>query len=167
MVADNCRRILMMAGLRRRDRRADCRGGLHPIRDFGGGGSLPKCHAAGTSHHRSFCQNGGGTPVPIEAAGMVSRRLHNASKNSGDLRVFPRTWVESTSSGKCRCINALASEVARHQQVTKTADIRFNSRRLHQPSRSIRRRLPRRSFSEGGLAQSVTHFGSASHFRAG
>lgn len=39
--------------------------------------------------------------------------------------------MESTSSGKCRRINALASEVARHQQVTKTADYRFNSRRRH------------------------------------
>jgi len=39
--------------------------------------------------------------------------------------------VETTSSGKRRRINALASEVARHQQVTKTADLDFNSRRLH------------------------------------
>ena len=40
--------------------------------------------------------------------------------------------MESTGSGKHRRINALASEVARHQQVTKTADFEFNSRRLHQ-----------------------------------
>ena len=39
--------------------------------------------------------------------------------------------MESTSSGKHRRINALASEVARHQQVRKSADFNFNSRRLH------------------------------------
>lgn len=39
--------------------------------------------------------------------------------------------MESTSSRKHRRINALASEVARHQQVTETADFKFNSRRLH------------------------------------
>ena len=46
---------------------------------FGGGGNLPKCHAAGTPYNRSRRQNGGGNTVPIEAAGTVSRRLHNAS----------------------------------------------------------------------------------------
>jgi hypothetical protein len=39
--------------------------------------------------------------------------------------------VESTSSGKHHRINALASEVARHQQFKKSADFQFNSRRLH------------------------------------
>ena len=46
--------------------------------------------------------------------------------------------MESTSSGKHRRINALASEVARHQQVTKTADFRFNSRRLQHASQISR-----------------------------
>ena len=36
--------------------------------------------------------------------------------------------MESTSGGKRRRINALASEVARHQQFRKTANLRFNSR---------------------------------------
>ncbi len=41
--------------------------------------------------------------------------------------------MEPTSSGKHRCINALASEVARHQQFRKAADFKCNSRRLHFP----------------------------------
>jgi len=65
------------------------------------------------------------------AAGTLSRRLQNAAKNWVDFRGLLRTPVESTSSGKHRRVNALASEVARHQQVTKTADFSFNSRRLH------------------------------------
>ena len=63
--------------------------------------------------------------------------------------------METTNRRKRHRLNALASEVARHQQVRNSADFRFNSRRLHQPSLCIRRRLSRRSSpefsSEGGL----------------
>jgi hypothetical protein len=38
--------------------------------------------------------------------------------------------VETTSGGKRHRINELASEVARHQQVAKSADFEFDSRRL-------------------------------------
>jgi hypothetical protein len=40
--------------------------------------------------------------------------------------------VESTSGGNYQRINPFASEVARHQLVRKSADLKFNSRRLHQ-----------------------------------
>jgi hypothetical protein len=35
--------------------------------------------------------------------------------------------VEATSGGKDHRINALASEIVRHQQVRKSADLGFNS----------------------------------------
>lgn len=73
------------------------------------------------------------------AAGIMlndSRRLQNASTNRVDLGAFLGTRVESTSSGKHGRINALASEVARHQQIPKTADFNFNSRRLQHFSKS-------------------------------
>ena len=39
--------------------------------------------------------------------------------------------METTSGAKRRRLNELASEVARHQQVRKSADFVFDSRRLH------------------------------------
>lgn len=43
--------------------------------------------------------------------------------------------------------------------------VKFDSRRLHQPSRLIRRRLPTVAFGEGGLCQSVTRVGWQANFR--
>jgi hypothetical protein len=70
--------------------------------------------------------------VANRECGNLSRRLQHASKNWGDFGSFPRTGVKSTAASKHRYINALASEVARHQQVRKSADAGFNARRLHQ-----------------------------------
>jgi hypothetical protein len=42
--------------------------------------------------------------------------------------------VETTSGSKRCRINELASEVAHHQQVRKTGQFSFDSRRLHQTS---------------------------------
>ena len=62
---------------------------------------------------------GGGKPFPPPldemAAGIVSRRLHNASKHWVDFRGFLRTPVETATDDKRRCINELASEAVRHQ----------------------------------------------------
>jgi hypothetical protein len=40
--------------------------------------------------------------------------------------------VETTTGGNHRRVNALAPEVARHQEVPKRATFEFDSRRLHQ-----------------------------------
>lgn len=40
----------------------------------------------------------------------------------------------------------------------------FNSRRLHQPSRSCQAKVARRSFSEGGPTQSLTRYGWQANF---
>jgi hypothetical protein len=60
----------------------------------------------------------------------VSRRLQNASKNRVESGGFPRTSVETASSGKRRPLNELAPEVARHQSVARTRYFEFDSRRL-------------------------------------
>ena len=65
------------------------------------------------------------------AAGAPSRRLRYPSRNRVDSCRSPRTPVESRDGGKCCGLNALAPEVARHQQVDDCADFAFNSRRLH------------------------------------
>jgi hypothetical protein len=46
--------------------------------------------------------------------------------------------VENRNDDKCRDLNALAPEVARHQQVDDCADFAFNSRRLHHSRDSSR-----------------------------
>ena len=43
--------------------------------------------------------------------------------------------MNSANGGNCRRQNALAPEVARHQQVTDLALFAFNSRRLHHSTR--------------------------------
>jgi hypothetical protein len=53
--------------------------------------------------------------------------------------------VEPTSGDNRRRVNALASEVARHQQFKDSADFSFNSRRLHhstRPRQRMRRMVP-------------------------
>jgi hypothetical protein len=61
--------------------------------------------------------------------------------------------------GNCSRLNALAQEVARHQQVDGRTTFAFDFRRLHQPSRSIQAKVAHRSLGEGGLTQSVTRYG--------
>lgn len=98
---------------------------------LGGGGNLPVRLVAGTSLGTSFFQIGGGTlsrsgrRARCPAASKLPPRSRSISEDSRGRR-----WT--TSSGKHCCINALASEVARHQQFRKFADFKFNSRRLHQ-----------------------------------
>ena len=66
----------------------------------GGARNLPECHGAGTSHHRSLCQNGGGTwsrsqrrarcpATSIRHSARLQRRFENnlwASHPHGTLR---------------------------------------------------------------------------------
>lgn len=79
------------------------------------------------------------------AAGTLSRRLQYPSKNRVDFSGFARTSVESADAGNCRRLNALAPEVARHQQVDDRATFAFDSRRLHQPSLTLQAKAARRS----------------------
>jgi hypothetical protein len=77
------------------------------------------------------------------AAGTSSRRLLYPSKNRVDFSGSARTAVESRNVGNYRRLNALAPEVARHQQVDDRADFAFDSRRLHSiASTSLGHRAP-------------------------
>ena len=69
--------------------------------------------------------------VRTRAAGPVSRRLQYPSKKGVDSRGVPRGSVNSANCAKCRRMNALSPEVARHQSVNDRAALAFNSRRLH------------------------------------
>jgi hypothetical protein len=64
------------------------------------------------------------------AAGTPSRRLQYPSKDHVDFSRLPGTAVEGIAAGNCCRLNALAPEVARHQQVDDRAEFAFDSRRF-------------------------------------
>jgi len=74
---------------------------------------------------------------------MLSRRLQNVSMNTVEHRGWLWTSVETTSANNCRRLNELAPEVARHQSVSKRANQRFDSRRLHHSIRPRSGRIER------------------------
>jgi len=99
------------------------------------------------------------SPPDRQATGTPSRPLQYVSRNRVDFGCFSKTSVKSASGGNCHRANALTPEVARHQSVHDRATFAFDSRRLHQPSRSCQAKVAQRSFSEIGVTQSVTRYG--------
>jgi hypothetical protein len=57
-----------------------------------------------------------------EAAGTLSRRLQNGSRNRGGSRGLARTRVETSGNGKCPRVNLLAPEVAAINSLPKPAN---------------------------------------------
>ena len=89
----------------------------------GAGHLSRRLHGASTSHQWRRREQ----PI-AQAAGPLPRRLQCPSTIRVDFGCVPRTPVHSANGGNCRRQNALAPEVARHQQVSDHADFAFKSR---------------------------------------
>src|SRR5262249_1064801 len=68
----------------------------------------------------------------------VSRRLRYFSRNQVENRGLVGTSVEATTGGKYRRVNEFAPGVACHQEISNSANFRFDSRRLHHLTSSRR-----------------------------